>query len=124
MEKVQRLRSCAGWKVATEGPENTHLFPHPSPFPTWVPTLRPGLYILQANRIPNRALTGLKPRRTGQAAGMEPGRYKLAAIPLAAPYPASGYFRASTVAPSVLGAGGDMEGSTPSPITNIAYMFS
>lgn len=48
--KAQELyRLEGGYRRTREHPP----LPYSSPFPTWVPALCPGLYILRANRIPN-----------------------------------------------------------------------
>lgn len=66
------LRSYAGSKMTTKGPEmpeNSHPVPTQAPDPTWELALLPSLHILHGNLIPNGTLMGQKARRTGRATG-------------------------------------------------------
>lgn len=57
-DKGSKVRSCVGWKVATEGPEGPgHTHPCPTQAPTWELALLSRLYLFRANLILNRADT-------------------------------------------------------------------
>jgi hypothetical protein len=78
---------------------------------------------LHGTLILNETLTGQSPGEQGE----EPaGDWDALTVPpsRSLPFSQPTDISVSHVAPSILGAGGDIEGSTQCPTTNLAYMFS